>query len=63
MLCGHIHQAPWIAGGTWHARLGRTRVFNAGKQIGKVPAHITLDTDAMTAAWFGVFESETISLA
>ena len=63
VLCGHIHQAPWIAGGTWHARLGRTRVFNAGKQIGKVPAHITVDTDAMTAAWFGVFESETISLA
>ena len=63
VLCGHIHQAPWIDGGTWHARLGETRVFNAGTQIGKVAAHITLDTEAMTAHWFGVFESETISPA
>jgi len=63
VLCGHIHQAPWVDGGSWHARLGRTWVFNAGKQIGKVPAHITLDTEAGTATWFGVFESETLSLA
>ena len=63
VFCGHIHQAPWIDGGTWHARLGRTLVFNAGKQIGKVPPHITIDTEAATAHWFGVFESETVSLA
>ena len=62
VFCGHIHQAPWIDGGTWHARLGRTWVFNAGKQIGKVPPHITVDTEAATAHWFGVFESETVSL-
>jgi Icc-related predicted phosphoesterase len=62
VLCGHIHQAPWVEGGSWHARLGNTWVFNAGKQIGKVPAHITLDTEAGTATWFGVFESETLSL-
>jgi len=63
VLCGHIHQAPWVEGGSWHAKLGDTWVFNAGKQIGKVPAHITLDTEAGTAAWFGVFESETLTLA
>ena len=63
VFCGHIHQAPWIDGGTWHARLGDTWVFNAGKQIGKVPPHITVDTDAGTAHWFGVFESETVSLS
>ena len=62
VLCGHIHQAPWVEGGSWHARLGKTWVFNAGKQIGKVPPHITLDTDAGTADWFGVYESETLSL-
>ena len=33
------------------------------KKIGKVPAHITVDTDAATAHWFGVFESETIPLS
>jgi Icc-related predicted phosphoesterase len=62
VLCGHIHQAPWAEGGSWHARLGTTWVFNAGKQIGKVPPHITLDTVANTAHWFGVFDSETVSL-
>lgn len=62
VLCGHIHQSPWADGGGWHARLGRTWVFNAGKQIGPVPAHITLDTEAMTADWYGVYESEVVSL-
>jgi Icc-related predicted phosphoesterase len=62
VVCGHIHQAPWAKGGSWHARIGRTQVFNAGKQIGHVPPHITFDTQARTAHWFGVFESETIEL-
>jgi Icc-related predicted phosphoesterase len=62
VLCGHIHQSPWAEGGSWNARLGRTWIFNAGKQIGPVPPHITIDTDAGTASWFGVFESETLSL-
>lgn len=63
VLCGHIHQSPWAKGGSWHARLGGTWVFNAGKQIGKVPAHITIDTGAGTADWFGVYESETLTIA
>jgi Icc-related predicted phosphoesterase len=62
VLCGHIHQAPWVEGGSWHARLGRTWVFNAGKQLGPVPPHITLDTDAGTADWFGVFENDRVEL-
>ena len=62
VLCGHIHQAPWIDGGSWHDRIGRTVVFNAGKQPGPVPPHITLDLDAGTADWFGVYESQSIQL-
>ena len=62
VLCGHIHQAPWAPGGSWHARIGDTWVFNPGKQIGPVPPHITIDTDSGTADWFGVFESEKIDL-
>jgi Icc-related predicted phosphoesterase len=62
VLCGHIHQAPWAEGGSWHARLGETWVFNAGKQRGPVPAHITIDTKAGTAEWFGVFDVESIDL-
>jgi Icc-related predicted phosphoesterase len=63
VLSGHIHQAPWIEGGSWHDRLGRTQVFNPGRQLGPVPAHITFDTEAATADWFGVFSSESISIA
>lgn len=63
VLCGHIHQAPWAKGGSWRARIGRTWVFNAGKQIGKVPPHVSIDTEAGTARWFGVFDVETIDLA
>ena len=62
VFCGHIHQSPWARDGSWHARLGDTWVFNAGKQIGPVPAHITLDTDAGTADWFGVTDGTAWSL-
>jgi Icc-related predicted phosphoesterase len=62
VICGHIHQAPWVDGGSWHDRIGRTLVCNAGKQVGKVPPHITFDFEAGTADWFGVFDSEQIAL-
>jgi len=62
VLCGHIHQAPWVAGGSWHARLGRTLVLNPGKQMGGVPPHVTIDLEAGTAQWFGVFDTQTVSL-
>ena len=62
VLCGHIHQSPWIEGGAWHDRLGDTLVFNAGKQRGPIPPHITIDTVAGTAEWYGVFEVQTIDL-
>ena len=62
VLCGHIHQAPWVDGGSWRARLGRTWVFNPGKQIGPVPPHITVDTETRTADWFGVFDREVVQL-
>lgn len=62
VLCGHIHQSPWAQGGSWHARLGDTWVFNAGKQPGPVPPHITIDTEAGTAEWYGVYDVEQITL-
>lgn len=51
VLMGHIHQAPFTPEGGWIDRLGETWLFNAGKQIGPVPAHIELDLDAGTARW------------
>jgi Icc-related predicted phosphoesterase len=48
---GHIHQAPWTADGSWIDRLGVTWMFNAGKQIGPVPAHVELDLAGGRARW------------
>ena len=51
VLTGHVHQAPFTAGGGWADRVGSTWVFNAGQQGGPVPAHVTVDLDAGTAVW------------
>jgi len=62
VLCGHIHQAPWVDGGGWYDRLGRTLVINPGKQVGKVPPHVWIDTEDATATWIGLGERESTSL-
>jgi Icc-related predicted phosphoesterase len=54
VLCGHIHQAPVVPGGAWHERRGSTSVFNAGHQLGPIPAHVTLDLAAGRAAWWSI---------
>ena len=40
---------PSAPGGSWVDRIGETWVFNAGRQIGPVPTHVILDTDAHRA--------------
>ena len=52
VLSGHIHNAPFYPDGSWVDRIGRTWVFNPGKQIGPRPTFITLDLPPMTAQWF-----------
>lgn len=54
VLSGHIHNSPFLAQGSWVDRIGRTWVFNPGKQIGASPAYIALDLDAMTAEWISI---------
>ena len=51
VLSGHIHNSPFYGDGSWIDRIGRTWVFNPGRQIGPEPTRITLDLDAMTAEW------------
>jgi len=63
VICGHIHQAPWVDGGGWNDRLGPTWVFNAGHQLGAVPSHIVIDLERRSAAWSGVPEFEQIDLS
>jgi Icc-related predicted phosphoesterase len=62
VLSGHIHNAPFYAGGSWHSRIGKTVIFNAGKQIGGVPAQIRIDLEKNTAEWHSSEGVETLAL-
>jgi len=62
VLCGHIHQAPFVDGGAWAERRGTTWLFNSGHQRGQVPAHVFLDLDERTAAWWSYQSSGRLSL-
>jgi Icc-related predicted phosphoesterase len=51
VLSGHIHNAPFIQHGSWIDRLGKTWVFNPGKQIGPCPTYLAFDLDRMSVEW------------
>lgn len=63
VLCGHIHEAPFKNGGSWVDRMGSTWLFNAGHQIGEVPARVEIDLDAKQARWVSIAGVEEQSLA
>jgi Icc-related predicted phosphoesterase len=48
---GHVHQAPFVTGGSWVDRIGKTWVFNAGHQLGPIPSYVLLDTTIGSAWW------------
>lgn len=54
VLSGHIHNAPFVKNGSWIDRIGKTWVFNPGKQIGPCPTYIEFDLAAMTAEWMSL---------
>ena len=62
VLSGHVHQPPFKPDGAWADRIGNTWVFNAGHQIGPVPAHIEIDLSAGLATWRSMLGAETLSL-
>lgn len=51
VLSGHIHNAPFNSKGSWNDRLGRTWVFNPGRQIGPCPTYLIFDLDKMSVEW------------
>ena len=51
VLSGHIHQSPFVKGGSWVDRIGPTWVFNTGCHSGAPPAHIMFDTELQEAVW------------
>lgn len=54
VLSGHIHNSPFYADGAWVDRIGKTWVFNPGKQIGPCPTCIIVDLAQMTAEWISL---------
>jgi Icc-related predicted phosphoesterase len=62
VLSGHIHYAPMVSGGSWHARHGQTTLFNAGSQIGPVPSSICIDLTSHTASYESYEESDEVRL-
>jgi Icc-related predicted phosphoesterase len=62
VLAGHVHEPPFKPTGGWADRIGRTWVFNAGRQIGPVPAHIVIDVGTGTASWRSMMGDEALEL-
>jgi Icc-related predicted phosphoesterase len=62
ILAGHIHQAPFVAGGGWAQHIERTWLFNPGQQPGPVPTHILVDLDAGVATWASATEHDDVSV-
>ena len=54
VLSGHVHNAPFYAAGSWVDRIGRTWVFNPGKQLGAQPTCVAFDLEKMTAEWVSI---------
>jgi Icc-related predicted phosphoesterase len=63
VFCGHVHNAPFYPEGSWIDRIGKTWVFNPGRQIGPRPTSIVFDLDAMTAEWCSLEEQSLRQLA
>ena len=64
VLCGHIHQAPYVEGGGWWERRGTTHLFNSGYQRGELPAHVILELSPQerTATWWSLAGSGEMTL-
>lgn len=62
VLTGHVHQPPFKRDGAWADRIGATWVFNAGRQVGPIPAHVEIDLDTGEATWWSMLGRETLRL-
>jgi predicted MPP superfamily phosphohydrolase len=52
VLCGHVHEAPFVADGGWIEQRDGAWLFNSGQLRGAEPAHIVVDLDRGDAAWW-----------
>ncbi|WP_316160023.1 metallophosphoesterase [Bradyrhizobium sp. SZCCHNRI20481] len=63
VISGHVHQSPFIKNGSWFDRVGETWVFNTGRQPGRPPTYMVLDTDEGRAFWLAAGQAEWVALA
>jgi hypothetical protein len=61
-MSGHVHQSPFVEGGSWADRMGKTWVFNTGQQIGPTPANIALHLTHGEAIWTSLEGCQILSL-
>jgi Icc-related predicted phosphoesterase len=52
VLCGHVHESPFVSGGGWVAQRSGAWLFNSGQLHGADPAHIVIDLDRGDASWW-----------
>lgn len=62
VLTGHVHQSPWVDGGSLVSSLGSTWIVNAGHETGPEPSHAVIDLLGWTASWRSFGRSEEQSL-
>jgi Icc-related predicted phosphoesterase len=62
VLTGHVHESPFKPDGAWADRIRDTWVFNAGNQMGRVPARVELDLTTNRAKWVSLLGSEELDL-
>lgn len=62
VLTGHVHQSPWVDGGSWVGARGSTWIVNAGHETGPEPSHSVIDLDTWTASWWSYDRTEEQSL-
>ena len=62
VVSGHIHNSPFRTGGAWAVQIGRSWVFNSGRQSGAPPALIELDVGTRTARWVSQAGEEQIAV-
>ncbi len=62
VFSGHIHNAPFYAAGGWYTRIGKSVIFNAGKQPGGIPTRIILDLENRRAEWNSMEADEILDV-
>ncbi|MGI9521267.1 MAG: metallophosphoesterase family protein [Hyphomicrobiaceae bacterium] len=62
VFSGHVHQSPYIAGGSWADKIGSTWVFNAGFQMSPPPPHLLIDLGALEVYWMSIPMVEHVRL-